>query len=177
MNTLDRREPGQNSQDTHDRDYVLPDKRVQDHAVEVIAAGAEDAERRARTAVLVAEVRGEPVSGDVATATVDCAGYDNSPAPGPDGSCGPSFLDCMGCTNARVHPGHHGTLALLHQSLGNLRSVLPVRDWDRDWNNHHASLHDLKTKVGDGAWNQALATTTIADRELIDLLLTGDLNA
>ena len=35
---LDRREPGQHSQDTHDRHYVLPDKRVQAGAVEVIAA-------------------------------------------------------------------------------------------------------------------------------------------
>lgn len=176
VNALDRREPGQNSQDTHDRDYVLPDRRVQDHAVEVIAAGAEDAERRARSAVLVAEIRDEPVPGDVATATADCARYDDSPAPGPDGGCGLSFLDCLGCTNARIHPGHHGTLALLHQALGNLRSVLSDPDWDRDWNDHHVRLCDLKTKVGDSAWNQALATTTTADRELIDLLLTGDLN-
>lgn len=177
VNALDRREPGQNSQDTHDRDYVLPDKRVRDQAVEVIAAGAEDAERRARAAVLVAEVRDEPVAGDVATATADCADYDNSPAPGLDGGCGLSFLDCLGCTNARVHPGHHGTLALLHQSLGNLRSVLPVRDFDRDWNDHYARLDDLKTKVGDGSWRQALVTTTAADREPIDFLLTGDLRA
>jgi hypothetical protein len=177
VNALDRREPGQNSQDTHDRDYVLPDKRVQDQAAEVIAAGAEDAERRARTAVLAAEIRDEPVAGDVATATADCADYGNSPAPGPDGGCGLSFLDCLGCTNARVHPGYHPRLALLHQSLANLRSVLPIRDFDRDWSDHYARLDDLKTKVGDGAWNQALATTGAADRELIDFLLTGDLNA
>jgi hypothetical protein len=62
---LDRREPGQHSQDTHDRDYVLVDKRVQDKAVEVIATGAEDAVGRARTAVLVAELRDAPTSGDL----------------------------------------------------------------------------------------------------------------
>lgn len=177
VNALDRREPGQNSQDTHDRDYVLPDKNVQDSAVEVIAVGAEDAERRARKAVLVAEIRDEPVPGDVATPTADCSDYDNSPAPGPDGGCGLSFLDCLGCTNARVHPGHHGPLALLRHSMGNLRSVLPPRDWNHDWGDHYARLDDLKTKVGEGPWNQALTTTTAADRELIDLLLTGDLNA
>lgn len=177
VNALDRREPGQNSQDTHDRDYVLPDKNVQDSAVEVVAAGAEDAERRARKAVLVAEVRDEPVLGDVGTPTADCSDYDNSPSPGPDGGCGLSFLDCLGCTNARVHPGHHVPLALLRQSVGSLRSVLPPRDWDRDWGDHHARLDDLKTKVGEGPWSQALTKATAADHELIDSLLSGDLNA
>jgi hypothetical protein len=177
VNALDRREPGQNSQDTHDRDYVLPDKNVQDGAVEVIAAGAEDAERRARKAVLVAEIRDEPVPGDVATPTADCSDYDNSPSPGPDGGCGLSFLDCLGCTNARVHPGHHGQLALLRHSMGNMRSVLPPQDWDHGWSDHYARLDDLRAKVGEGPWTQALTATTAADRELIDLLLIGDLNA
>jgi hypothetical protein len=51
---LDRREPGQHSQDTHDRHYVLPDERIRADAVEVIAAGAEDAADHARKAVLAA---------------------------------------------------------------------------------------------------------------------------
>ena len=60
---LDRREPGQHSQDTHDRHYVLPDERVRAEAVEVIAAGAEDAAGRARKAVLAAELRDQPDPG------------------------------------------------------------------------------------------------------------------
>jgi len=44
---LDRREPGQHSRDTHDRHYVLPDERIRAGAIEVIAAGAEDAACRA----------------------------------------------------------------------------------------------------------------------------------
>ncbi|MFJ2770278.1 hypothetical protein [Streptomyces sp. NPDC087300] len=40
VNALLRREPGQNSQSTHDRHYVLPDPRVQADAGEVISAGA-----------------------------------------------------------------------------------------------------------------------------------------
>jgi hypothetical protein len=70
---LDRREPGQHSQNTHDRHYVLVDKRVQNESVEVIAAGAEDAVDRAGKAVLVAELRDEPTPGDVETVTADCA--------------------------------------------------------------------------------------------------------
>jgi hypothetical protein len=53
---LDRREPGQHSQDTHDRHYVLPDERIRVEAVEVIPAGAEDAAGRARKAVVVVGV-------------------------------------------------------------------------------------------------------------------------
>ena len=118
---LDRREPGQHSQDTHDRHYVVPDKRVQAGAVEVIAAGAEDAADRARKAVLVAEMRDQPAPGDAETATADCSGYHDSPYPSPDGGCGASFLTCLACPNARVHPGHHPRLAHLHEALASLR--------------------------------------------------------
>jgi hypothetical protein len=76
---LDRRESGQHSQDTHDRHYVLPDKRVQSGAVEVIAAGAEDAADRARRAVLIAQIRDTPGPGDAETATADCTSYHDSP--------------------------------------------------------------------------------------------------
>jgi hypothetical protein len=116
VNALDRREPGQDSQDTHDRYYVLVDKRVQPDTVAIIAAGAEEAAEHARNAVLVAELRDAPQPGDVETATADCADFEHSPYPAPDGGCGASFLMCLGCTNARVHPGHHGRLAHLHHA-------------------------------------------------------------
>lgn len=79
MIALDRREPSQHSQDTHDRQYVLVDKRVQHEAVEVIAEGAEDAAARARHVVLVAGLRDQRTPGDVETATADCGDFDNSP--------------------------------------------------------------------------------------------------
>ena len=179
VNALDRREPGQNSQDTHDRHYVLVDKRVQAEAVDVIAAGAEDAADRARNAVLVAKVCDQVDPGDLETATADCSDYGNSPYPSPDGGCGaPSFLMCLGCENARVHPGHHPRLAHLHHALTNLHSILPPADWETDWGEAHARLEDLKNnKLGDGQWAQALARVTDVDRDLVDHLLTGDLNA
>jgi hypothetical protein len=84
--------PGQHSQDTHDRHYVLPDERVRAEAIEVIAA---------------------------------CSGTRDSPWPAGDGGRGASFLMCLACPNARVHPGHHPRLAHLHEALASLRSVLP----------------------------------------------------
>lgn len=130
---LDRREPAQHSQETHDRAYVLPDKRVQAEAVEVIAGGAEDAAARARTVVLLAQVRDQPDPGDAETATADCSSPGDSPWPAPDGGCGASFLLCLACPNARVHAGHHPRLAHLHEALGSLRSVLPPNAWAADW--------------------------------------------
>jgi hypothetical protein len=170
---LDRREPAQHSQDTYDRLYVLPDKRVQAEAVEVIAAGAEDAADRARKAVLAAQLRDHPVPGDVETATADCSAYHDSPWPSPDGGCGASFLTCLACPNARVHPGHHPRLAHLHEALGNLRSVLPPAAWAADWRDAHDRLEDLRQRVGDGRWAQGLAQVTDADRKVISHLLTG----
>jgi hypothetical protein len=174
---LDRREPGQHSQDTHDRYYVLPDERVRAQAVEVIAAGAEDAADRARKAVLAAKLRDQPDPGDVETVTADCSNFRDSPWPAPDGGCGASFLMCLACPNARVHPGHHPRLAHLHEALASLRSVLPPAVWAADWRDACDRLEDLRKRIGGGPWAQALARVTDADRELISHLLTGSLDA
>ncbi|MFF8035140.1 MULTISPECIES: hypothetical protein [unclassified Streptomyces] len=77
----------QHSQHTHDRLYVLPDEQVQTEARPVIAAGAQAAVEQARTAVLVAQVRTEPESADVPTATADCSDAGASPWPDASGSC------------------------------------------------------------------------------------------
>jgi hypothetical protein len=174
VNAVDRRQPGQNSQDTHDRYYVLADKRVQADAVEVIAAGAEDAAGRARKAVLVAELRDGPGIGDTETATADCRDYNDSPHTAAGGGCRASFLMCLGCENARVHPGHHARLAHLHHALASLRSIVPPTVWVQDWGDAFDRLQHLKTRLGEGAWAQALTRVTDADRDLIADLLTGD---
>ena len=177
MIALDRREPGQHSQDTHDRHYVLPDERIQAEAIDVIAAGAEDAAGRARKAVLAAELRDQPEPGDAETATAACSGTHGSPWPAGDGGCGASFLMCLACPNARVHPGHHPRLAHLHEALASLRSVLPPGAWAADWRDAHDRLEDLKEQVGHGTWAQAMAQVTDADRAIVGHLLTGNLDA
>lgn len=174
---LGRREPTQHSEQTFDRSYALVDKRVQAEAVEVIAAGAEDALGRAQKGVLVAELRDRPAVGDVETATADCADPASSPfATSPEDGCTASFLMCLACPNAHVHPGHHARLAHLHQALTNLRSVLPSKTWRRDWAEHHGRLEDLKTRLGDPLWEQALSQLTDTDRGLVDHLLVGVLD-
>src|ERR1035441_8957671 len=85
-------------------------------SAEVIAAGAEDAADRCRKTVLAAQLRDQPVPGDAATATADCSAYHDSPWPSPGGGCGASFLTCLACPSARVHPRHHPRLACLHEA-------------------------------------------------------------
>lgn len=175
---LNRREPTQHSEETYERRYTLVDKRVQYDAVEVIAAGAEDALARANKAVLVADLRDTPVPGDVETATADCADPSSSPFSDlPENSCTASFLMCLACPNAHVHPGHHSRLAHLHAALTNLRSVLAPTIWRRDWAEHDARLQDLKTRLGEPTWARALSQVTDTDRDLIDNLLQGALDA
>lgn len=176
VNAVERREPAQHSQESHDRNYVLPDEHVQAAAIPVIAAGAEAAWDQALKAVLVAELRDTREAGDSETATADCHDEANSPFPAPDGGCGASFLLCLGCPSARVHTDHHPRLAHLHHALSNARSVLPAAAWERDWGDAQDRLEDLRHRVGEGGWTHALARVTDTDRELIDLLLTGDLN-
>jgi hypothetical protein len=164
---LDRRQPGQHSQETHDRVYVLPDNRVRGEAVEVIAAGAEDAADRARIAMLEAELRDRPAPGDVETATADCS----------QGGCGASFLTCLACPNARIHPGHHPRLAHLHEALGSLRPVLPAATWTADWGDAYGRLEDLRQRVGEGPWALGLSRVGDTDRDIITHLLAGSLDA
>ena len=175
---LNRREPTQHSEATYERNYTLVDKRVQQEAVEVIASGAEDALARANKAVLVAQLRDTPDPGHVETATADCADPNSSPfSHSPEHGCTASFLLCLACPNAHVHPGHHSRLAHLHEALTNLRSVLPDTAWRRDWAEHHARLEDLKTHLGQPTWTRALSQVTATDRGLIDNLLRGVLDA
>jgi hypothetical protein len=173
---IDRREPAQHSQDTHDRHYALVDKHVQDAAIPTIADGAADAVARAHQAVLRAEVRESPTAGDVPTSTADCSGTENAPVPAPGGGCAASFLMCLGCRNAHVHPGHHPRLTRLHHAVINLRTVLPTAAWQSDWAETNARLEDLRHRLGEGVWRHAAARLTDADAAIVDLLVSGDLN-
>lgn len=83
---------------------------------------------------------------------------------------------CLGCVNARIHPGHHPRLAHLHHAVDNLRSVLAPTVWEAAWGATQARLDDLRTKLGATVWTRAKAHIADADRDVIDLMLTGDLD-
>ncbi|WSQ82717.1 hypothetical protein OG725_37090 (plasmid) [Streptomyces sp. NBC_01213] len=167
--------PLQHSQGTHESVYVLPDPQVQQASREVFEAGALEALEQARTIVFEGKVADAADPAHQETATADCEDEDSSPWPSPTGGCGASYLLCLGCANAHVHPGHHPRLALLHQHLDGLRSAVDNRTWHRDWLDHFLRLEDLRDRIGPTAWNAALLRVNDNDRTLIQLLINGDL--
>ncbi|WP_405897693.1 hypothetical protein OG242_09275 [Streptomyces sp. NBC_00727] len=173
VNVLHRREPGQNTQDTHDRVYVMNEPQAQEAAAPVIADGVTAALEAARRTVFRAQLTDTPEAGDQQTATTGCTDYENSHFTPPGSSCGASFLLCTACPNARVHPGHHARLAYLHRALESLRTAVNPGFWEADWSDAHARLEDLKGRLGTALWKARLAEATAEDREIVDHLLNG----
>ncbi|MBO0916537.1 hypothetical protein [Streptomyces laculatispora] len=64
---------------THESIYVLPDENVQEAAVDVIAAGAEEALEQARDYTFHGRLTDAANEAHQETATADCADEDNSP--------------------------------------------------------------------------------------------------
>lgn len=172
VNALHRREPGQNTQDTHDRVYVIPEPQAQQTAVPVIADGALEAVQAARRTV-TAELADTRRESDLETATADCSGFRASPHTPAGQDCDASFLLCLACPNARITPLHHPRLAHLLRGLDNLHGTLDPDLWASGWDDGHARLLDLKTRLGPAAWDAALNAVTQHDRDLIDHLLNG----
>ncbi|MFD9303005.1 hypothetical protein ACFWCB_10060 [Streptomyces sp. NPDC060048] len=167
--------PLQHKPGTHESIYVLPDENVQEAAVDVIAAGAEEAFEQARNYTFHGRLTDAADAAHLETATADCADEDNSPWPDPNGGCGADFLLCLSCENSRVHTGHHPRLALLRRQLISLRSAWPEKLWRERWDEHLQRLDDLRAKVNESTWDAALGRVTDHDRMIIDHLLEGDL--
>ncbi|MFL0395159.1 hypothetical protein ACH0CM_20850 [Streptomyces albus] len=174
VNVLHRREPGQNSLDTHDSVYVVGEPQAQQAAVPVIADGALEAVDAARRTVFTARLTSDAAGGDLQTATAGCAGWENSPFSPAGHGCVASFLLCTACPNARVTPAHHPRLAHLLNALEHLRGVVEPGLWQADWADAHARLADLRGRLGEPVWQAALEAVTTSDRTVIDQLLQGD---
>jgi hypothetical protein len=172
VNVLHRREPGQNTQDTHDRVYVVNEPQAQQAAVPVVAHGALEAVEAARQAV-AAQLAPTRREGDQETATADCSAFHSSPFTPHGRACDASFLLCLACPNARITPAHHPRLAHLLRALDNLRGTLTPDLWASGWDEGHARLSDLKNRLGPAAWDAALRQVTQNDRDLIDHLVNG----
>ncbi|PAZ15561.1 hypothetical protein CLM62_12200 [Streptomyces sp. SA15] len=174
VNVLHRREPGQNTQDTHDSIYVVGEPQAQQQAVPVIADGALEAVDAARRTVFTARLIPDTEAGDRQTVTAACAGWEHSPFSPAGQGCAASFLLCTACPNARVTPAHHPRLAHLLNALDHLRGVVEPGIWEADWADAHARLADLRGRLGEPVWQEALEAVTDTDRTIIEQLLQGD---
>ncbi|MEJ8638947.1 hypothetical protein [Streptomyces sp. MS2.AVA.5] len=172
VNVLHRREPAQDTQDTHDSVYALSEPQAQQAAADVIADGIADALDHAHR-TLRARLSDAAEPGDMETVTAACTDYHHSPFTGSGSGCRASFLLCTACPNARVTPAHHPRLAHIHQGIEGLRAVLDPAVWSADWGDAQARLEDLKNRLGPHVWREALSRVTAADREATEQLLNG----
>jgi len=191
VQVLIRREPVQNTDQTHEQVYVLRDPATRPEAEQVTAQGLSDAVGHARQVVRMrmlldagtgelTECVGSPeqaqalADGALDTATGACLDYRDSPFSPPGQPCTASFLDCLGCRNAVATRRHLPRLAWLHRGLDELRGTVDAAVWAQDWRTHFlrltALLEDNTTPAERDAAARAASDT---DRELIRELLTG----
>ncbi|MFF3896872.1 hypothetical protein ACFYY3_27575 [Streptomyces sp. NPDC001812] len=168
--TVETRQPMQHSRATNDRHYVLPDPRTRQEATERFAEGATAAHTQA--VQFIAKLAEQPTPTDTQTATADCSGTEASPWPDGEGDCRASFLLCLACPQARVHPGHHPRLAHLQEQL----SSLEFTSHGDKWHEHFLRLQDLERKVGEAIWTEARSRVSDIDRAIVEHLLNGDFN-
>lgn len=173
VNVIHRREPGQNSQDVHDRVYVLPEPQAQAAAVSVIADGVTEALETARRTVVQASLTDALPGTGTEIVTNACTDLHSSPFTPAGSPCTASFLLCTACPNARVAPHHHPRLAYLLQVLEGMRGTLAPGLWEADWGEAHARLSDLKHRIGPGVWAEARKAVTEPDRVIIRQLVNG----
>jgi hypothetical protein len=155
-----RKEPTQNSAETHESTYVLPDPAAFEQAQDTIAQGLTEAVDNARAittmkmilgddADVLTELADDPelaeklLSGKLDTATAACVDFTHSPRGEPGQPCPDSFLDCLACPNGIATRRHVPRLAYLHACLGELRGTLDAEVWALDWQQHYARLSSL----------------------------------
>jgi hypothetical protein len=189
VQVLIRREPAQNSEQTHESAYVLRDPAALPEAEQVTAQGLTDAVSHARAnmkmRMLLDAGPGQPAigaagqqqalaDGALDTATGACLDFTNSPSGPPGQPCTASFLDCLACSNAVATRRHLPRLAWLHQALDELRATVPAETWEQDWQAHFLRLTTLLEDNTTAAERQAAArAASDTDRELIAGLLGG----
>ncbi|HEY1323202.1 MAG TPA: hypothetical protein VGF32_23290 [Streptosporangiaceae bacterium] len=191
VQVLIRREPAQNTEQTHEQVYVLRDPATRPEAEQVTAQGLSDAVGHARQVMRMrmlldagtgelTECAGSPeqaqalANGVLDTATGACLDYTHGPFSPPGQPCTASFLDCLACRNAVATRRHLPRLAWLHRALDELRGTVDAAVWAQDWRTHFlrltAPLDDNTTPAERDAAARAVSD---ADRELIRGLLTG----
>jgi hypothetical protein len=191
VQVLIRREPAQNTDQTHEQVYVLRDPATRPGAEQVTAQGLSDAVGHARQVMRMrvlldagpsqlTDYTGIPeraqalADGTLDTATAACLDYRHGPFSPPGQPCTASFLDCLACTNAVATRRHLPRLAWLHRALDELRGTVGAAVWAQDWRTHFLRLTTLLEDNTTSAERDAAArAASDADREMIGHLLTG----
>ncbi len=190
VQVLIRKQPAQNTEQTHESIYVLRDPAAQAEAQQTIAKGLSDALDHAHAVVKMRIMLGDNANdlielsdnpdlaraiqrGDMDTATAACTDFFDSPfSDEPGEPCTASFLWCLRCENAVITRRHLPRLVYLRRGLNELRGTVDQTVWEQDWHEHFQRLHQLLAEHTTAA-EQAAALRAISDtdRTLIDRLL------
>jgi len=191
VQVLIRREPAQNTDQTHEQVYVLRDPATRPEAEQVAAQGLSDAVGHARDVMKMrmllgaradqlTDYAGTPeraralAGGTLDTATGACLDFTGGPFSPPGEPCTASFLDCLACRNAVATRRHLPRLAWLHRALDELRGTVGSEVWAQDWRSHFLRLTALlEDNTTAGEREAAARAASDADRELIGQLLAG----
>jgi len=173
------RKPAQNTQQTHDNTYVLPDANARAISKIVTERGLNDALEHAQSTVKVRwEATRNATDVNSTTTLADCDDFQNGPFAKPGEPCDASFLMCLACENATVTRHHLPRLVLLETALIQKQSLISVDAWRKQWINHWRRLQDiLQTNTTPQQRETAMLLITDADRSSIDELLDGKLDA
>lgn len=181
-----RREPAQNSAETHADVYVLRDPSTVQETQKTIAQGLTKALEHARVitqmkmilgedAEVLTELADDPelaeklLSGKLDTVTGACMDFTHSPRGEPGEPCPDSFLECLACENAIGTRRHLPRQAYLRACLDELRSTLDPAVWELDWRSHYERLTSLLNNHSTAVeQKKELSTINDHDRTLVD---------
>jgi hypothetical protein len=194
VQVLIRKEPAQNTRETHESVYVLPDPASHAEAQDTIAQGLADAVAHARAVVTMRVVLGGDADvlvefsddpalataiarGDLDTATAACTDFTHSPFTEPGRGCTASFLLCLACPNAVATRRHLPRLAYLREALDALRATLDAAVWAQDWHEHFLRVSCLlEAHTTPAERSAARAQLSDPDQAMIDRLLRRGLD-
>lgn len=161
--------PNQNTEETHNSVYVLPEPASHVAAEATIAAGISDVVSRSRD--LLARIAHEDTEVDD-TAVGSCLDYDHSPFSEEGLPCQASFLMCFGCPNAVIMPRHLPRITFLLRALLSLAGALPPELWESKWRSHFERIQVIKLQhVTAAKWEDASRRVTERDREIVNRVL------
>jgi hypothetical protein len=117
------------------------------------------------------------LDGRLDTALAACVDEHHGPYSPSGTPCRASFLLCLSCPNARATPAHLPVQALAHHKILALRPAMPPARWARRFGLAEAQLRHLLGEFSPARVSDALASAGPADADMIDRLLSGQLDA
>ncbi|MBS1695640.1 MAG: hypothetical protein JST91_25860 [Actinobacteria bacterium] len=105
----------------------------------------------------------------------DCADFEHSPIDGQ--RCRQSFMACLDCSNARAFPRHLPVQLVVADRLRDLRQEMPIGQWIAEHAGPLAQLDDIFAEYEQAQLDAARGAITDSDHRMVNLLLTGNLEA